>query len=302
LLSSTWFIAEAQPHAQIDKNSARPRSALASGIFTDRISSRDLPRWSAIKRIVFANNARGRPLHPTLRGLWELLNQSGHAVYIEIRSSNSSFTNTAGAFNIERYDPLGIRHVAIIRLELSNIDRAYVGPSVARDNGFIPFKGLSKEERYAEVLGHELAHALWILSDPERTRKVEEMIEQTNKLFLSQRRRYGNAPLSPEMRRRIAKRDALLLELEEQAEAVEFLVWQELGRSRAFRTRSRNREILADHRFISGCEAARCLDPEAHGSFAIFIADAAQAMQALPLSRTVVTTRRASPGDRPLRQ
>ena len=40
------------------------------------------------------------------------------------------------------------RRVAIVR----------GGSSAA--NGFIPFEGLSQKERYAEVLGHELVHAV----------------------------------------------------------------------------------------------------------------------------------------------
>jgi len=37
--------------------------------------------------------------------------------------------------------------------------RSFGGRSSAA-NGFIPFEGLSQKERYAEVLGHELVHAV----------------------------------------------------------------------------------------------------------------------------------------------
>jgi hypothetical protein len=213
---------------QCDIASMRPRRALPSGIITIGILRKDIERWQAIKRIVFAEDARGQPLHPTLRDLWKKVEESGHAVYIEMLSSTSPISTTAGSFRIERFDPQGIRHVAVIMLNPASIDMAYVGTDATRPNGFTPFLGLSKEERYAEVLGHELAHAVYILGDLTRARMVEESIQQTNKLFLSQIREYGYSYIKPEMRHRIFRRDILLQELEDQAEAVEELVWREL--------------------------------------------------------------------------
>ena len=209
------------------QDSARPNSAAATNIITDRLTDKDLRRWEAIKRIVFAEDIEGQPSHPTLRGLWEKLERSGHIIYIEMRGRGRAISNTAGIFHIERLDPEGMRHVAIIRLYPEVIDRAYVGPA-AGEEGFIPFQGLSREERYAEVLGHEMAHAVHILSDPARARMVKEVVQETNELFLSYGRQFGYANVGPEMQRRIAVRDALLKELEEPAEAAERLVWREL--------------------------------------------------------------------------
>ncbi len=219
----------------------RPDRALESGIITDRISPKDLRRWDAIKRIVFAEDVMGLPLHPTLRSLWEQLDKSRHAVYIELYCKGRTITSTAGSFHIEQFDPLGERQVAIIRLYLSNIDRASVEPLPLRPNGYIPFLGLTRVERYAEVLGHELAHAVHILNDVKRARMVEEMIEQTNEEFLWQGRRYGYTKLKPELLQRIATRDLFLKELEEPAEMIEMMVWSEivLGRCRVRRHLSR---------------------------------------------------------------
>jgi hypothetical protein len=214
--------------AQCDDVSARPRRALSSGIITTRISRKDKKRWHAIKRIVFAEDDKGQPIHPTLRDLWEKIEHSGHAVYIEMRSPNGNVSTIAGSFHIEQFDPQGIRHVAVIRLNPATIDMAYVGEAVARPNGFIPLLGLNKEERYAEVLGHELAHAVYILSDLKRAQMVEESIQKTNELFLLHLRKHGYSHLKQEIRHRVFRRDILLQELEEQAEAVEELVWQEL--------------------------------------------------------------------------
>jgi hypothetical protein len=210
------------------QDSLRLNSPAATNIITDRLTGKDLRRWEAIKRIVFAKDIEGQPLHPTLRGLWKQLERSGHTIYIEMRDMGRAISNTAGAFHIERLDPEGLQHVAVIRLYPETIDRAHVGPTPGVREGFIPFLELSKEERYAEVLGHELAHAVDILSDPARARKVVEVVQRTNELFLLHGRQGGYANIGPDLLERIAIRDAFLKELEEPAEAAEMLVWKEI--------------------------------------------------------------------------
>jgi hypothetical protein len=211
----------------------------SSGLITSRLSIKELERWKELERIVFAEDADRRPLHPVLRNLWERVQTSGHAVFVEIASSTRTSTCTAGSFAIERFDPKGEKHIAAIRLNLSSIDQAAVGPGSARDNGFIPFQGLSKKERYVEVLGHELAHAVHILTDLERAGKVEEMVEKTNEILLSWRQNRNGNSLGPEINRRLSRRDALLKDLEEQAEQVEYVVWQELSAGKVGREMER---------------------------------------------------------------
>jgi hypothetical protein len=224
---------------QSQKLEGAPRQTDSSGLIMSRLSAKELDLWKEMERIVFAEGADRRPLHPMLRGLWEGVETSGHAVFIQIACSSRTSSTTAGSFAIERFDPKGEKHIAAIKLNLSSIDRAFVGPSTARDNGFIPFKGLSKKERYVEVLGHELAHAVYILSDPERARKVEEMVEKTNEILLSQRPNRRVNLLAPEMNRRLSRRDALLKDLEEQAEEMEYAVWRELIASKGVRETGR---------------------------------------------------------------
>ena len=217
------------------QDSARLNRASATNIVTDRLTGKDLRRWDAIKRLVFAEDIEGQPLHPTLRRLWDQLERSGHTIYIEMPGTGRAISNTAGAFHIERFDPEGLRHVAVIRLYPETIDRAYVGPNTARHEGFIPFQGLSKEERYVEVFGHEMAHAVDILGDLARARKVVEVVQRTNEIFLLHGKRYGYANIGSEMQERIAVRDAFLRELEEPAEVAEMLVWKEIRRGRGER-------------------------------------------------------------------
>jgi hypothetical protein len=151
-------------------------------------------------------------------------------VYIEFSAKKRSFSAIGGLFHIERFDPRGIRHGAVIRLYLNTIDLAHIGPGAARPDGFIPFAKLSRDERYAEVLGHEMAHAVWILSDLNRAYLVKEVIQKTNEIFLARR---FQVSIDQDLDQRLMQRDLLLAELEAQAEAVELIIWLELicGRS-----------------------------------------------------------------------
>jgi hypothetical protein len=203
-----------------------------TGLLINRLSDKELEQWRAIERLVFEEDNERQPLHPTLRLLWEWIDTSGHEVYIEVIRMNRVTTCTAGNFSIENFDPTGERHVAVIKLNLPNIDHAYVGPRASRANGFIPFTDLNKEERYAEVLGHEMAHAVHILTSLERTKKVIDYVEHTNEILLTQYSRQKTGPLAPELKQRLSKRDALLKELEAKAEEMEHVVWKELIASR----------------------------------------------------------------------
>lgn len=211
-----------------------------TGFVTDRLSASEQEKWKAIEQIVFAENKDKQPLHPTLRNLWQWIETSGHTVFIEIIKLPSVNNCTAGLFTVERFDPLGEHHIAVIKLNLTSINLAYVGPEAKKPNGFIPFKGLGKEERYAEVLGHELAHAVHILTNLERARLVEDLVQQTNQLLLARfsKKFRGHRMTAAELSRRISRRDELLKLLEEQAEEIEKVVWQELVAGKSLNSKS----------------------------------------------------------------
>jgi hypothetical protein len=233
----TESIAEAQhPHPQCTGDGAHARCEKVTGIITHRIPTKSLQRWNTIKQFVLAKDTDGEPLHPMLRGLWDRLENSSHAIYIELPANRRGISCLAGSFRIEKFDPSGRRHVGVIRLNLDNIDAAYVGPEAMRPSGFIPFQGLSKEERYAEVLGHEMAHATSILEDLNLVAKVDRLVEQTNVLLLSNHAQHRAFVLKPEIRQRLIERDSFLADLEQHAEAIELIVWQELLRSNWIRT------------------------------------------------------------------
>ena len=199
-----------------------------TGLLASRLAPKELERWRSLTRLVWAEGKNGAPLYPTLRELWEWADNSGHVVYLQFQDSNVTPSSTAGSINIEQFDPTGKRHIAVLKLCLANIDQALIGPRAARSNGFIPFQELSKEERYAEVLGHELAHIKFVLANLLRAHLVNELIQTTNDLLLGQVRQKPALQLVQEMKWRISQRDTLLQELESQAEEAEEMVWQEL--------------------------------------------------------------------------
>lgn len=206
-----------------------------SGLLTSRLSPKEVERWKNLTRLVFATEKDGLPRYPLLRELWEWADNSGHVVYVQLRDDNVLPSSTAGSINIEQFDPTGKRHIAVLKLCLSNIDQAVIGPRAARANGFIPFLELKKEERYAEVLGHELAHIKYVLSNLLRAYLVHELIQTTNGLLLERARQKPAVLLAQEMKERLSQRDTLLRELESQAEAVEEMVWQELSANKKSR-------------------------------------------------------------------
>lgn len=199
------------------------------GFITERLSPTEFEKWKSIERVVFAEDIERQPSHPTLRNLWQWIETSGHTVYIEFIQLRGGTSCTAGLFSIERFDPLGSHHIAVIKLNLDSINLAYVGPETTKANGFIPFMGLEKEERYAEVLGHELSHAVHILTDLDRARLVEDSIQETNQMLLAFHRRRKSPAMESDLKHRLFKRDALLKSLEHQAEEMERVVWQELS-------------------------------------------------------------------------
>jgi hypothetical protein len=136
-----------------------------SGLLTGRLSAEQRACWQAIVSLVVAEDDGSRPLHPTLRRMWDEVAASGHEVHVELAEPCLSQRNVAGFFEIESVLPDG-RIVARVQLDLETIDRAAVGDPA--HHGFARFHGLTRAGRHAEVLGHELATP----SGPSRIRRA----------------------------------------------------------------------------------------------------------------------------------
>jgi len=197
------------------------------GLRTDRLSEKGLARWSKIVAIVMAEDAGGRPLHPALRALWDAVDASGRAVFVELPEAKSRRDYIVGRFAITKVDREGRALEGVLVMNLPAIDRAASGPGAARKNGFVPFAGLGKKERYAEVLGHELAHAAWSLADAERTRLTLTLPGEVARAsrFVLAARKEGVRGEGVERARELER---LSREAEKPAEAAEAVVWAEL--------------------------------------------------------------------------
>ena len=191
-----------------------------AGITTDRLSGRQARAWKRIVALALAVDPDGRPLHPTLHRLWQEVDCSGHVVQIEMPRSHGT-SGIAGRFLIETVGPDG-RFGTVIRLHLEQIDN--VGTRPPNRQG-ISLTALPKVGRYAQVLGHELAHAAWAFADPEHARLAMRL--QSNAALLARRARQDSA-VGAGFAAELEATDRLARRLEEPAVAAEVAVRREL--------------------------------------------------------------------------
>jgi hypothetical protein len=138
----------------------------ASGIVLDHLTARQLRVWESIVKVVLARDSDGHALHPMLYSLYHHAQASDHEIRIEL-STRRTVLSAVGFCRIQPHTGVSLKEVVLIRLNLGMIDRAIASETSRRNDGFIPFAGLSKKERYAEVLGHELAHVIRLISNAE---------------------------------------------------------------------------------------------------------------------------------------
>ncbi len=196
-----------------------------TGILTDELSHAHLRTWQSILEIVMAKDKAGRSLHPTLYDLYSQAENSGHLIRIELSEEES--LSRAGQFIIEKADPRGLHHKVRIRLNLATIRRTYVGANRNYANGLMPFAGLNTKLRYAEVLGHELAHAVGAFQNSELW-QLDLLLEQESADLDKCDLNHPNGDLLE----RIERIKRLQHQVEEPAEAAELQVWRELSRTR----------------------------------------------------------------------
>jgi len=229
---------ENDPHPGLEKRDSVttgiPRPAPATkgkGFLLDRLSKGHVRTWCAIDEVVAASNASGQPRSPTLRRLWEWARTSTHVLHVEMISPFQQPAGTAGVFRVERVDPAGQSHVAVIRLCPRNIRYAVVGRGPNSVESFVRFEGLTEMERYAEVLAHELAHAEYFLESPERLAQLAAAQGAIGALLSGSGR--AIEPVHQELGRRLQEPLAVLAAAEAHAESVEAVVLRELAGDRA---------------------------------------------------------------------
>lgn len=221
--------AEAQQTRQPAVESAvASESGTRTGFVTERLSPRQLKVWTSIERIALAEDRAGRPLHPKLRSLWHWAETCGRPIYVELLDRKDPAIYHAGTFAVEASGRTGQAQIAVLRLYLWIIDEASTGREVARADGFIPFKGLEKNERYAQVVGHELAHAALILEDPGYAHLYRELDEEAASFLLLRQRSPIGAAYDRATQEHLSRLKLLTTEVEKPAQATEVEIWREL--------------------------------------------------------------------------
>jgi hypothetical protein len=226
------FVAEARQGQILRTATVRATAqSKTEGILTDRLAKGHLSIWKSITAVVFAKDKTGQLKHPKLFDLWQKVDMSGHVVFVELVSQEGAYGGNAGKFRIETLDPGGKRHISSIRLNLRTIERAAVDEGERREDGCLPFAGLGNKERYAEVLGHELAHAATILCDREFLRLYQDLEREAGEYH---RCLAGQDRQVDELEMRLAKIQRLTREFEWPARSAELEICRELvtGRGR----------------------------------------------------------------------
>jgi hypothetical protein len=193
-------------------------------IRTDGLSGRQLKTWKAIVAVVEAADRDGQPLHPTLHRLYRELDSSAHVVRILIPDTKGS-SAIAGRFRVDALGTDG-RHETSILLNLRTIDRVLTG---SPDAQLVTFERLDRTERYAQVLGHEMAHAAWTLGDAENTRLVVDVQQRSLELA---RRAQTEGVAAEGFSEAVRENERLVRLLEEPALAAEAAITEELRASR----------------------------------------------------------------------
>ena len=170
--------------------------------------------------MALATNPQGRPFYPTLHRLWIEVDSSPHLVHVELRRPSGSGA-IAGRFRIERMEPDG-RMVATLTLDLRTIDRILPG---GEGTQHVPFGELGRAERRAQVLTHELAHAAWAGSRPERAQHAFEVQGEIERLA-TLARTVGTS--APEFGAQVEASERLIRLMEEPALLAEAAVSAEL--------------------------------------------------------------------------
>jgi hypothetical protein len=222
-LTCTCLAREPQPPQQ-------GAAATLTGIDTDRLSRAQLRVWRSILDIVTAVDKRGRHLYPTLYGLYRQADTSGHLIRIELSEEES--LSRAGQFSIETLDPRGVRHLTTIRLNLATMRRTYVGEDARYSNGLMPFSGLGTKQRYAEVLGHELAHAVDVFQNAESLQLYQQLEREARDLDAGDVKDANCDRL-----KRLESVNQLMRQIERPAEAAELEIWRELRHGTALEMR-----------------------------------------------------------------
>ncbi len=139
-------------------------------------------------------------------------------------------SNAGGRTTLEEPGRAGRPQVVLLWLHVYAIDNARINGASRRSDGLLPFYKLGRVERYAEIVGHELAHAVLMLEKPEYARLCSELRMEADRYLLASRRAGKDLPSEPVSRQQQVRLQAMISTIEEPAEAAELEIWRELVR------------------------------------------------------------------------
>jgi hypothetical protein len=225
---------------------ARADATASVGIRTDRLTPRQLQTWRSIEQIIQAVDRTGRPLHPRLFSLWQWARTSGHAIYIELIDEKNPQTYHAGYLSVLEPNGKDTSKIAVIQLWCSIIEKASVQKEVRRPDGFIPFDGLGKFERYAQVFGHELVHAQLQLEDSTYDGLCMELDKERTAFLSFRRQNPRSGSYSQSSKNQLRRILSLTEQIEKPAQTAEVEIWQELLEGQTIRaaTSSKRTPVL----------------------------------------------------------
>jgi hypothetical protein len=199
-----------------------------AAIRTDRLSPQQVRVWNSIREIVFARDGANRSRHPKLQELWQSAEARADLIFVELGKCAKDATSKAGEMVLDRGDRGGGQHILCVRLFLSTINRASAVRRPPRGvEQFEPFAGLGRKARYAEVLGHELAHVERVLTDPNYLRLYTELDRELSSYGSGRNIRKGQY-LDQDEQKQLVRIDILVDEIERPVLAAEAEIWREL--------------------------------------------------------------------------
>jgi hypothetical protein len=197
-----------------------------SGMSTGRLTSKQLRIWGEVGKIAEAADEAGQSLHPRLHSLWQWAKGNGHTIVIDMTEVRGS--HAAGRTTLEEQDRAGQQPVAVLWLNVYAIDNANPNLASRLSDDLQPSRKLGKNERYAEIVGHELTHAFLMLENPEYARLSSELRMEADRYLLS-RRQTGKGPSGETASTQQQLRLQLIISaIEKPAEAAELEIWREL--------------------------------------------------------------------------
>jgi len=136
----------------------------------------------------------------------------------------------------------------VIQLWSWVIENASVQKDVRRPDGFIPFEGLGKLERYAQVVGHELAQAALQFNDPAYNGLCRELEKERAEFLFSRQQSHVGSTYDESTRQPLTRLASLTEQIEKPAQSTEVEIWRELLEGQRARARASHASKLAQVR------------------------------------------------------